>query len=101
MQAVIAQDDEALKARTIEAHRAYLDSLLIWERARHLANCPRCRPRDVSDADLERRCSDAEVEHTRRRLVFQQLSIELGYVPRLPFCLPKEDETWCARIQAN
>lgn len=85
----------------MDAHRAYLDALLVWERAMHLAACPDCRPDGVSDAELARQCRDAATENARRRSEFRDLCQQLGYIPRLPFRLPIEDETWCRCKRAN
>lgn len=101
MPALKAQAKKALEARTMTAHRAYLDALLVWERAKHLAICPSCRSNGLTDIELERRCNDAAAHTAVCRTAFRDLCGQLGYIPQLPFCMPKEDETRCLCKQAN
>lgn len=42
------QPDDALAARTIAAHRAYLDALIAWKRALDAISCELWRPPDTS-----------------------------------------------------
>lgn len=87
---------ESLKRRTAAAHRAYLDGLVVWERAMHSATCPICRPAGVSAEEQELRCEYAEAEKERRRVVFRDLCDELGYVPATDgAALPAEDQAHC------
>ena len=64
----------SLEARTITAHRAYLDALTAWERVV-----------EASETEIgvehEQACAVAEAEKERRRVVFRDLVDELGYVP--------------------
>jgi hypothetical protein len=71
-----ADNAVTLEARTMAAHRAYIDALTAWERLV-----------EVSDAETgveyARACADAEVRKEERRIVFRDLVDDLGYVPTI------------------
>ena len=87
---------KALEARAVEAHRAYLDALVVWERALHLITCPVCRPSGHADHEAELRCELAELDKERRRIAFRDLCGELGHVPQgYGSVLPPEEPACC------
>jgi hypothetical protein len=74
--------NNSLESQAVTAHRAYLAALADWERAFVAANRPACSMDDATDRDRARRCTAAEAEKERRRVVFRDLCDKLGYVPR-------------------
>jgi hypothetical protein len=88
--------NQALEARTVGAHRAYVDALAAWERTVHLAMCPACRPAGMSAQDHDRRCENAEAEKERRRIIFRDLCDELSFVPSgHGIAMPAAPRVWC------
>ena len=90
-----------LEQRTVAAHRAYLDALIVLERIGHAATCPKCAP--VEFAHIERTqayvCAEARKEVCR--IAFRDLLGQLGYMPRkLTAALPK-GEAWCTKQATN
>ncbi|MBD3849127.1 hypothetical protein IED13_25795 [Bosea sp. SSUT16] len=71
----------SLETQAVAAHRAYLDALVSWDAALHMATCPICRPEGWSEAEGSRRCDTAEIEKERCRRLFRDLCDDLGYVP--------------------
>ena len=76
------QSDDELAARTIAAHRSYLNALIVWERALHAIGCNLCQPPGLSSQELVEIAEHAEAEKERWRVAFRDLTAELGYVPR-------------------
>jgi hypothetical protein len=92
----------SLEARTIAAHRAYVNALVTWERTVHLASCPACRSEHVSAEQQQRLCNAAETEKERCRAAFRVLCDELGFVPTgHGIGLPVEDQCCCCGRSAN
>jgi len=42
------EQQESLEDDAIDAHRAYLQALLVWERTTHEASCPICGSKNMS-----------------------------------------------------
>lgn len=70
-----SDDTEELEARTIVAHRAYIEALTAWER---LAEAEPTGSDEVHAAA----CENAEVHKEMCRIAFRDLVDELGYVPQ-------------------
>lgn len=66
----------ALEARTIAAHRAYIDALTAWERLVEASETE-------TGVERDRAYADAEARKEERRVVFRDLLDELGYLPSL------------------
>ncbi|AEI04702.1 hypothetical protein OCA5_pOC16701350 (plasmid) [Afipia carboxidovorans OM5] len=99
---VTEAQEGSLEARTIAAHRAYLDALVAWELAVHQAACPICRPEQMSEDEHSRCCDTAEAEKERCRIAFRDLCQELGFVPTgHGIKLPPESRLRCAGWRAN
>ncbi|GLI96001.1 hypothetical protein [Methylocystis echinoides] len=76
-----ARGRTSLESRTIEAHRAYVQALVEWERVFHLGTCSVCRPEGLTDEEHGIQCELAEAQKERRRMTFRERCDELGYMP--------------------
>lgn len=68
-------DTTELEARTIAAHRAYIEALTAWERLAEAGPTG-------SDEAHAAACENAETRKETFRIAFRDLIDELGYVPR-------------------
>lgn len=68
-------------ARAVVAHRAYIASLALWERAFHAASPPASATATISKDEHLSLCARAEAEKERKRIAFRDLCDALGYVP--------------------
>ena len=71
-----ADKADTLEARTIAAHRAYIDALNAWERLVEASEME-------TGFEHQRACADAEARKEEHRVVFRGLLDELGYLPSL------------------
>jgi rubredoxin len=93
---------ESLEGETIDAHRAYLQALLTWERTAHEATCPHCGSKTMSAGDYERAIVAAEAHKEACRVRFRDLVDQLGYVPRREdLALPDERYSPVCGSRAN
>lgn len=102
MPRIVEAQDGSLEARTVAAHRAYLDALVAWERAIHRASCPICGSDDRSEDERIRHCEAAEVEKELRRVTFRDLCAKLGFVPKSHgTALPPENQACCTGVLSS
>ncbi len=96
-----ADGTRALEQRTIAAHRAYLDALIVLERIAHAATCPKCAPTEFADVAPTQAHSTADAHKEVCRTAFRDLLGQLGHIPReLTAALPK-GEAWCTKQATN
>lgn len=96
------KQQESLEDDTIDAHRAYLQALLAWERTAHEATCPICCSKVMSAEDYERAIVAAEAHKEACRVRFRDLVDQLGYVPRREdLALPDERYSPVCGSRAN
>ena len=92
---------QSLEGETIDAHRAYLQALLAWERTAHEAACPHCGSKTMS-TEYERAIVAAEAHKEACRMRFRDLVDQLGYVPRREdLALPDERYSPVCGSRAN
>jgi len=92
-------DRQALEARTVAAHDAYLAALNVWTIVRRRYECSRCSHTAETRARLAEADETAQVEKERCRNTLRDLMDELGYLPpgasvRL---LPESESCNCRR----
>lgn len=76
------KQQESLEDSAIDAHRAYLQALVVWERTTHEAFCPICGSKTMSVEANESAIVAAEAHKEVCRVRYCDLIDQLGYVPR-------------------
>ena len=90
-----------LEQRTVAAHRAYLDALIVVERIAHAATCPKCAPIEFAHVERTQAYASADAHKEVCRTAFRDLLGQLGHIPReLTAALPKR-EACCTKQAAN
>ena len=92
-----ADGKQTLEQRTVAAHRAYLDALIVLERIAHAATCPKCATIEFADVEPTQAHATADAHKEVCRTAFRDLLGQLGQIPRnLTAALPK-DEARCTQ----
>lgn len=98
---VAADGMQTLEQRTVAAHRAYLDALIVLERIAHASTCPKCAPIEFADVEQTQAYAIADAHREVCRTAFRDLHGQLGHIPRnLTAALPKR-EACCTKQAAN
>lgn len=93
---------ESLEDDAIDAHRAYLQALLAWERTTHEASCPICGSKNMSVEAHKSAIVAAEAHKEACRVRFRDFVDQLGYVPRRDdLALPDERYSPACGSRAN
>jgi hypothetical protein len=92
---------QTLEQRTVAAHRAYLDALIVLERIAHAETCPECASIEFTDVEQTQAYATADARKEVCRTAFRDLLGQLGHIPReLTAALPK-GEAWCTKQATN
>ncbi len=73
---------QTLEQRTVAAHRAYLDALIVLERIAHAETCPKCAPIEFAHVERTQAYATADARKEVCRTAFRELLGQLGHIPR-------------------